>query len=611
MRPACFIVLALLAAIWCYKVVLNPRPFWISQVGDGEVVCYFNSMAMSHGHRPPNAMHPGTPFFAAGAPLVKLLGNSPMSIERFLPVGYLIGLLAVIAGIVGLTRLLPVGLPGITAGGILLSYWILPSALGMWPIWVSYMFELPLGCCALWVLWKGLKKINAPNPAELLLGGFTAGLLCAVHLLFIPLILAGLAGWSFGVWAAWRSGIEKEARQVGFQRAFSLSWAALIAATFLFYLRLNALNGLNIPDVMRRRFWVFLYLNLILVALDLLIFWGGGLVRKGRILTLLSVNFKYITGVGFGWLAGTFLVLDRFFSRYSAPQFYDESAGQSLAIIVVKNVAGLISRSPIWAALVVVVLGGCLFVFIRDRTRTKAGFSPSEKGMAGALCAGLLISILLALRRPGLGYEIGHDANSTRYLLLSSVMLVFGLAWLSRYYYRLPKSAHLAAIALSAAVWFTFGLEAARHLDSYRNGIRSGWKEKQIVDAKLDEIGRSLGRPPMALMVALRRPSCMLRWGSAVCDFLFDAELDRLFPYEGGLDIRTKGAIIPRDGRLADVLLIRESEIKAFEIVYSGFHRWLEALGPNERFEVAPSDSVILVRVTHAVPLTVQGAGGS
>lgn len=600
-RTALALILLLLAGIWFYKVFWTPKPFWIQQ-GDGELVYYFNSLAIQAGHRPPNVFHPGTPMQILGAFVINLFHFGSESMPQFLPVGYVLILVVTAAVTIRLAGFIPAGTPFIVAAAVLLSYWIHPSSFFFLSQWSTYALYLPFGYLALSSLWNVLRNVQASSGIRTYGSGFLIGTACALHLFFLPLIPMALIGLGVSFWLIPnRSPLEEAPDPPGFSRVLSATWVVLTLAALGFYFLLQSKNRLYGSQ---GRLWTFLFANLFLSILSLF-FWRTPTKKRNLFGIWLRTSVKLIAGSAVGWLFWIFLILDRFFGQLQSGKLYDETIHHVPWKRMGENCAGLTQRSPFWIFVLAFIAAGLAAVFSHAARSAKSGTSEpaGTAGMAGALLFGLLSTAFIALKLGTFPAGGIVDPVTLRYFLATALVAAFSAAWLSRFYGLLPLTAQRVILLFSAALLFASGAEAAQNLAFHHKYIRTGTIQKQAVDARLDQIAQRLGRRPMALLANLPRPSSALRWGSANADFLFDSQLDKLFPEERELDL-TSGPYIPRDGRLADLIILRESEIRSFEQSYGAhFKNWLMSLGPWDRICEETSDPIIFIHVQNPLPL--------
>ena len=607
------IALALVGLLWIYKVLIERRPFWVT-AGDGELVFYFSSLAILTGHRPLNVSHPGTPLHFLGAAIGKVLHAGPTTvvIEPFLLVGYVIGLLATAAALAGLASITSKKIPAWAAAAVLLSYFTHPSALFFLTQWVSYMFHLPLGLLGLWCLWRCLRRIRQPNPIQIIAAGFVVGLACSVQMVFLPIIAAGVVAFSIGFWAARSVKPKPAASPPRFRMVIlSIAWLLLSVFSLLFYLKFQWSGTLVWSSkLLLKVLWMFLWFNVGAAGVDLLFSIFGRFQGARWHQTAFNANWKYLSGAAFGWLSGTFLILDRFFNRYSSGGLYNTSDGilrlpwHSME----QNLAALAQQVPLWSILFVLTTAALLLAIVRTvRRRKEIGDSfPETLAMGIAVLICQMAGLLLSLQQ---GQFYGPPAVSVvfRYTLPVVVTVTFGLAWLSNFYNLDPRSpfSRRAAAVFSVLIFIAFGYEVVRDVSFHHQDIQAGYAEKRAVDVRMEEFSRAEGREPVVLIGHLRRPSWALRWGSANADYLFDADLDRVYPNEREFDCHNENGIVPRGTQKADLIFIRESEMKVFWLFFGKdqFDGWLKKLGPAEELTQGLQDPIRVIRVERSVPL--------
>ncbi len=606
-RTALALVLLALAGIWFYEVFWAPKPFWIQQ-GDGELVYYFNSLAIQAGHRPPNVSHPGVPMQLLGAFIIKLFHFGPESLPQFLHIGYALILAVTAAVLIRLAGFIPAETPFIVATAVLLSYWIHPSPFFFLSQWSTYALYVPFGYLALASLWDLLRNVQVSSAIRTYRSGFLIGTACALHFFFVPLIPMALIGLGISLWLVpSRFSIKEAPDRPVLSRILSATWTALTLAAIGFYFLLQSKNRLYGPH---DKLWIFLSANLFLSILSLF-FWGTPTGKRNPLSIWLWTSVKFITGSAVGWLFWTFLLLDRLLGNSQIGKLSTEAIHPASWKQLAANLWALAERAPFWIFLLAVVAVGLLAAFFHAArsVRNDGPVSAGTAGMAGALLVGLPLTAWIALHLET-DHPIGAIADpvTLRYFLVTALIAAFSAAWLCRFYSLIPFMAQRIVLLFSILFLFAFGLEAARNISFHQKDIQVGTLQKQAVDAQLDRIAQTLGRRPMALCGVLSRPSCALRWGDANADGLLHVQMDKLFPEERELDLNNAaGFSIPADERQADLIILSESEVRMLEQRHGAvFKNWLKNIGPWDRLCQDSSDPIICIRVQN--PLQIPGS---
>ena len=587
--------------LWFYKVVLLPRPYWIMSGGDGEVAYFFNSLAMLHGHRPPSAFHPGTPLMCAGAILAKILHAGPETMQTFLFYGYLIGLLATCAAVGGILFLMMPGSPVWLGVPIALSYFLFPSAPFYLTQWGCYLFHLPLVVLILWTLHLALNNARQGNPLTITLAGFTVGMACAVHLIFFPFIPAGLIALTAAVFLTKKIGPAPSARthRIG-ASAVSLFGVGLSIGTILFMARLQS-QGHSYTAL--GLLFACLKISLLIALADLWLSWTTGWNRTNSWLSAAAANFKFIAGATYGWLLGSFLILDRLITRYHGGRLYGTSGYDVSWVTIDNNIRVLIQGAPVWCAVVFLTLTLITFLLLRTlfQPADKRVLSPAKIGLGFALVTFSILNIALSIHQGGY-FKLKEQVVGLclRYFLPSAATITCGLAWLAQGAFAAStqnrRMLKLLSLILIGASFFQIAQDIVRHHED----VQQGYAQKKAVDEKLEEFTRQAGRKPYILMGNLQRPSFALRWGSAVSDFLFNSEIDRFYPYEREIPSRAASAAVPRDGRQADLIVIRKPELSYFKDEQGQLKDWFrQIMGPVEPLEEGLSDPLLVIHVRH------------
>lgn len=602
-KPIFWIAAGVVFGVWFCKVVLEPSPFWIGIGGDGELVCYFNSLAIATGHRPPSVLHPGTPLQLLGAILIKIFHVGSGNIQLFLNIGHVIGLLATLGALALLASLMAQEIPLLVGTAVLLSYFLHPSSWLQLTQWESYLFHLSLTAAGLWGVWHNLKQIEHPNVLQVMGAGLIIGLACSVHLILMPLIPAGIIALTIGAFGAKSAASTDSIVSRFFARVLSSLWLLVSVLNILFFWKLKSSGGLYVGPS-EKFLWVFVFGNLLGAFLDLGIFWSMPLGGSNPWSRILKINWKYLSGIATGWAVGTFGVLDRLFNRwYPHGKLNPDYAASSSWNGLRQNITAFIHRAPEWTVLLVLTTLLLLCALFRaNRLQGKNRTHPVHVlGMGFALLSSLSLSVFLAIRQGNFQLYQQTDGVALRYSLPSAAIATFILAWLASFYPVLSRRFKRGLFLLSLGILVLLGGVTSRDIVLHLQRIQAGLREKQTVDALLLRLETRLGRKPYVLMQGLARPSCALRWGNSNADSLFDEALDQLYPEEREIDYRTRNAVVPRSSHPLDFIFMRESEIPTLDGMFGGsMKNWLTRAGTIERVTDGVTAPFVVVSVSHA-----------
>src|SRR3989338_758619 len=182
-------------AVWAYKVWLYPRPFWCANT-DVEVDYFFNGLQVAAGKSPVNFVHPGTPIQYLSGLLSWLTHAQPADMQRIMNYGYGIGLVTTVLAMWLFLRASTSGLPGWVSVAVAASLFANPAALFYLTYFSGEMFLGAGGLLVFWSWWRALFEHDVPRPSRVILSGALVGFACAVKLVFIPLVAAGLLGYT-------------------------------------------------------------------------------------------------------------------------------------------------------------------------------------------------------------------------------------------------------------------------------------------------------------------------------------------------------------------------------------------------------------------------------
>jgi len=137
-----------LLADWSYKIFVLRRPFWIHYFDD-EANYFIESLHVVFGERLAFVDHPGTPVILLGSVLARITGPTTLAFERFLISGYVVALVATMAAIVFLARMLFRGRSEWLWVAAAWTFLLAPSALEYDTVWSPELWSFPVAALAI------------------------------------------------------------------------------------------------------------------------------------------------------------------------------------------------------------------------------------------------------------------------------------------------------------------------------------------------------------------------------------------------------------------------------------------------------------------------------
>jgi hypothetical protein len=174
------------SAVWAYKVLVHPRPFWIHYY-DPELAYFFQGQRLRLGFVPTHTDSPGTPVQILTAAIQSIWRIDTLEVERFLLVGYVCALVATVLAVRLLVGTVLRGVAPLLQIATVWTYFLVPSVLDRFNVWSPELWAFPFGTLAIVVLWWALGRSFGRVPIAL--GGATVGLACAVKMTFAPWIV--------------------------------------------------------------------------------------------------------------------------------------------------------------------------------------------------------------------------------------------------------------------------------------------------------------------------------------------------------------------------------------------------------------------------------------
>lgn len=174
-------------ALWIWKTVLYPRPFWIHYF-DPETSYFYEGLRIVSGQSPHNVDNPGTPVQLVSALISLFTGASPLTYSSFLVVAHAFGLvLSCGAAFLLMQTLLRAAPPAIAVAAIW-TWFLSPQALEYQLVWSPEMFFFGLGSLALVAIAKSLSQpAHARRDA---FAGAAIGVLIATKFVFVAWLAA-------------------------------------------------------------------------------------------------------------------------------------------------------------------------------------------------------------------------------------------------------------------------------------------------------------------------------------------------------------------------------------------------------------------------------------
>lgn len=607
------VVAGLLSGLWAYKMLLHPRPFWAAET-DLEMDFFFRSLRFAAGHPAFMTLHPGTPVELLGALIITVFRTQPQDIQRFLAIGYWVGLAATLVALgvtaKGPSRALPVWL----GTAVLAAPFVNDASLIYLGYWGSEMLLVPGGLIAWWALWRASLGRTPLHPRAVATAGVLCGLLCAIKIIYIPLVVAATVGFALaGAAAVAYQQPVRQARVTGSLFAVwgicTLAWLGVLLRTSFW--RHHALQaGL---------LWGGWLGNTLLLAGTVAVWVGTRRAdqwKAGRsALAGVRVAWEFLAGSAGGWLLGTWSIVPFYgdvlqqMTNGLFGSVVDPSARVSLGNVA-REGARLVASAPVWSSLCVLVGLSLITQLARG---LGYGWRGSRRPPAGSLGLGVMLVTslgwgLLAAARSHAAVELDYRAGvlgiELRWLMPAAVAVAVGLAWIGHgALVEAPvrwRGGMAVCVAASGLVALGFVQAVVRDTVQHRRTIAVGRAEQAGLQTHLAVLREQLGREPVVLVppyhVGLRWPSVALRIGDRYERRAFKDDIDRLFPQEGVFDYRARRILLPEGHATFDVLLMHEADLPREARARQEFLGYLGTLGRLERWSDGLPDSVIAVR---------------
>lgn len=173
-------------ALWLWKVVIRPRPYW-AHYFDPETSYFYEGLRILAGGSPFNVDNPGTPVQLASALLALFTGTSPLTYPAFIVAAHASGLALSIGGAFLLVHTLLRDAPPAIAVTAIWTWFLSPQALEYQLVWSPEMFFFGFGCVGLVAIARALESDDAKRD---LLAGAAIGLLIATKFVFLAWLVA-------------------------------------------------------------------------------------------------------------------------------------------------------------------------------------------------------------------------------------------------------------------------------------------------------------------------------------------------------------------------------------------------------------------------------------
>jgi len=190
----------ILAIDWIYKIVINPRPYWIFRY-DPEMIYFYGGLNLLKGRLPGNVDNPGIPVHLLSAGLLYLTGYGPLEIDHFRMLGYIVAFILYIVVAFLLLRIVLRNLPAAIQIAGLWTYFMCPQALEYNNIWSPELFYFPVASLVLVAMWGG--DWHKFSYGRIFTIGLMIGLCCSVKFLFLAFIPALLISLLFIPYINW------------------------------------------------------------------------------------------------------------------------------------------------------------------------------------------------------------------------------------------------------------------------------------------------------------------------------------------------------------------------------------------------------------------------
>lgn len=179
-----------LVALWCYQVLLNPRPFYVHYF-DPETIYFHGGTLMLNGLQPTNVDNPGMPVYLLTAAVQKVFSFGPLDYEPFRIWAYLLVIGLYGLGMYLLARMLPLDLPVGFGFGLMLVYFIASESLEYMTVWSPDALVFPFGVALLSSLFWLSEDRNSDR--RVFLAGAVLGTCVSLKFTFMSFLLACLA----------------------------------------------------------------------------------------------------------------------------------------------------------------------------------------------------------------------------------------------------------------------------------------------------------------------------------------------------------------------------------------------------------------------------------
>jgi hypothetical protein len=159
--------------VWVHKVLLHPRPFWITFY-DPETLYFYNALRIATARWPLPLETPGGPVILMSVPLALLTGRTPLTFDAFRLLAYTLTFVLTIAAAYLLARVVLRELPPILGAIAIFTFFAAPQALEYLTVWSPEAIYFVVGGVAAALVWRSLTEDRGSFLAALAIGACIA-----------------------------------------------------------------------------------------------------------------------------------------------------------------------------------------------------------------------------------------------------------------------------------------------------------------------------------------------------------------------------------------------------------------------------------------------------
>ncbi|HKO55646.1 MAG TPA: hypothetical protein VJ276_07175 [Thermoanaerobaculia bacterium] len=172
--------------VWVHKVLLHPRPFWITFY-DPETLYFYNALRIATARWPLPLETPGGPVILMSVPLALLTGRTPLTFDAFRLLAYSLTFVLTIGTAYLLARVVLRDVPPILGAIAIFTFFAAPQALEYFTVWSPEAVYFVVGGVAAALIWRELREGGST-----LLAALAIGLCIATKFTFVAWVPAHL-----------------------------------------------------------------------------------------------------------------------------------------------------------------------------------------------------------------------------------------------------------------------------------------------------------------------------------------------------------------------------------------------------------------------------------